>query len=171
MYKQAMNGKVDAGTGAIPVGPSIPLWLYVGLTTTLFVIWGASFGGGLWQQEGYWGMQWQHLMFEGMCHQIPDRSFWIGGQPMAVCARCLGVYTALFLFAAVVPWIQAASRLSDRYLRTFLVGVLAANAMDVLASISGLWQNIPITRFVLGSGIGGLAILYLINKTSDHGYK
>lgn len=39
-----------------------------------------------------------------VCHQRPERSFRLAGQPMAVCARCLGMYagaaaTALLLMA------------------------------------------------------------------------
>lgn len=30
------------------------------------------------------------------CHQQPDRSFWILGYPVALCARCLGFYTGVF---------------------------------------------------------------------------
>lgn len=27
-----------------------------------------------------------------VCHQIPERSFWISALPLAVCARCFGLY-------------------------------------------------------------------------------
>ena len=30
--------------------------------------------------------------FSLICHQRPERSFWIFGAPVAVCARCLGLY-------------------------------------------------------------------------------
>ena len=30
--------------------------------------------------------------FALVCHQRPERSFWIFGAPVAVCARCLGIY-------------------------------------------------------------------------------
>src|ERR1700761_8410929 len=30
--------------------------------------------------------------FSSLCHQNPDRSFLIRGVPVAVCARCLGIY-------------------------------------------------------------------------------
>ncbi|HKD76997.1 MAG TPA: DUF2085 domain-containing protein, partial [Ktedonobacterales bacterium] len=33
-----------------------------------------------------------HGGFALVCHQQPGRSFWIFGAPVAVCARCLGIY-------------------------------------------------------------------------------
>src|SRR5262245_39522704 len=33
--------------------------------------------------------------FRRVCHQIPERSFFIAGLPMAVCARCAGAYAGL----------------------------------------------------------------------------
>lgn len=32
------------------------------------------------------------------CHQQPDRTFWILGYPAALCCRCLGFYTGVFIF-------------------------------------------------------------------------
>ena len=32
------------------------------------------------------------LAYRPVCHQIPDRSLILGGQPFAVCARCTGLY-------------------------------------------------------------------------------
>jgi uncharacterized membrane protein len=33
------------------------------------------------------------------CHRIPERCYWVAGEPMAVCARCLGVWVGLFTMA------------------------------------------------------------------------
>lgn len=35
-------------------------------------------------------------LFSGSCHQMPDRSFWIMGYPMALCSRCTGIYAGSF---------------------------------------------------------------------------
>jgi uncharacterized membrane protein len=35
--------------------------------------------------------------FEPFCHQQPGRSWHLQGYPMAVCARCVGLYTGLLL--------------------------------------------------------------------------
>ena len=31
-------------------------------------------------------------LLSNACHQSPDRSFWLLGYPVSLCARCLGVY-------------------------------------------------------------------------------
>jgi uncharacterized membrane protein len=36
-----------------------------------------------------------------VCHQLPERSLWIAGAPLPVCARCTGVYGGAFLALAL----------------------------------------------------------------------
>lgn len=33
-----------------------------------------------------------------ICHQLPERSIFIGGQPLPFCARCTGIYGSVFIF-------------------------------------------------------------------------
>lgn len=59
-----------------------------------------------------------YLFFSPICHQIPERSFFVFGHQLPVCARCAGIYAGalvgsffarekspspLFLVAAVTP--------------------------------------------------------------------
>ena len=37
--------------------------------------------------------------FAGLCHQLPERSFSIGGHTLAVCHRCTGIYSGLAIGA------------------------------------------------------------------------
>ena len=37
------------------------------------------------------------LVFDTVCHQLPARAIHIEGNPMAVCARCAGIYSGLAL--------------------------------------------------------------------------
>ena len=46
------------------------------------------------------------LFFSPVCHQIPDRSFHISGYPIAVCARCSGIYIGFLLGIIVYPFFQ-----------------------------------------------------------------
>ena len=46
-----------------------------------------------------------YSFFSFLCHQMPDRSFWLGGHQLAVCSRCFGVYFGLFAgFLAYPLW-------------------------------------------------------------------
>ncbi len=35
---------------------------------------------------------WLYFVFSFVCHQQPERSLWLAGLPLAVCARCAGIY-------------------------------------------------------------------------------
>jgi hypothetical protein len=41
--------------------------------------------------------------FRGVCHQLPLRSFAVAGLPMAICARCAGIYAG----ASVGAWVRS----------------------------------------------------------------
>ena len=36
-----------------------------------------------------------NFIFSNCCHQNPERSFWLAGYPVSLCARCLGVYLSI----------------------------------------------------------------------------
>ena len=85
--------------------------------------------------------------FSPVCHQDPARSFWILGAPVAVCARCLGIY----LGAAVGAWIPA----RRKTLLLALAIAAAANLADVITEAGGLHGNWMSVRFGLGFALGG----------------
>lgn len=84
--------------------------------------------------------------FSPVCHQDPARSFWILGAPVAVCARCLGIY----LGAAVGAWIPAPRRVAV----SFLAAAAAVNGLDVLTETAGIHGNWLGVRFALGLALG-----------------
>ena len=84
--------------------------------------------------------------FSPVCHQDPARSFWILGAPMAVCARCLGIY----LGAAVGAWMPAPRRLLLSGLALFA----ALNLADVLTEAAAWHGNWKLTRLLLGALLG-----------------
>ena len=93
--------------------------------------------------------------FSRLCHQDPARSFFIGGAPVAVCARCLGIYCGvalgMFLRLGKVP----AFRL--------LAVALLVNLADVGSGLLHWHGNMPVTRFWLGLmlGVAAGSILFL----------
>ena len=84
--------------------------------------------------------------FSPVCHQDPARSFWIFGAPVAVCARCLGIY----LGAAVGAWIPAPRRILLSGLGVFA----ALNLADVLSEAAAWHGSWKLTRLLLGALLG-----------------
>jgi len=84
-----------------------------------------------------------------VCHQDPARSFWILGAPMAVCARCFGIYTgaAVASFAARV-----------RRARGMLLIAIVVNAADVVGEVAGMHGDWQWVRFALGIALGAAAM-------------
>ena len=96
------------------------------------------------------------LFFSPVCHQDPARSFWIFGAPVAVCARCLGIY----LGAAAGAWIPASRRLLLSGLALFA----ALNLADVLTEAAAWHGNWKLVRFVLGALMGMVAASLVANS-------
>jgi uncharacterized membrane protein len=47
-----------------------------------------------------------YFFFSGTCHQIPARSFHAWGAPLAVCARCTGVYAGFLAGTLAFPLVH-----------------------------------------------------------------
>lgn len=80
------------------------------IVTALASPWLAAHQHGVWADVGY-------ATLAPACQQGPLRSVWLWGYPMALCARCLGIYTGTmgFCFRAVarpadrLPWAMVAA--------------------------------------------------------------
>ena len=94
--------------------------------------------------------------FSPVCHQDPTRSFWIFGAPVAVCARCIGIY----LGAAVGAWIPAPRRMLLQGLGLFA----ALNLADVLTEAATIHGNWKLTRLLLGALLGLAAAALVANS-------
>jgi len=84
--------------------------------------------------------------FSFVCHEIPERSFWIANEPAAICIRCFGIYSGA-VFGALF-------RLRVGIARKFLLIAALLNAADVWAETWGVHGNVPALRFLLGLLLG-----------------
>ena len=87
--------------------------------------------------------------FALICHQRPERSFWIFGTQVAVCARCFGVYLGVA--------IGLMFRTSRRVALRLLAAAAVFNLADAVAELSGLHGNWLVFRFALGILLGAAA--------------
>ena len=94
-----------------------------------------------------------------ICHQRPDRSFFIDGHQLPVCARCTGIYLSswagLVVFAAfkltrgwrpipIDPW---------RAGRLILITAIPT-AVSLASGTLGVWDGANITRAILALPFG-----------------
>lgn len=88
-----------------------------------------------------------HAFFSLICHQNPDRSWSIFGEPLAVCIRCTSIYAGFLV--ALVARVPADSR--------FLKAALAASVGEFLLARAGLDFEIPraLTGLALGLSAAG----------------
>ena len=101
-----------------------------------------------------------HRAFAFVCHQRPDRTFSLFGFPIAVCARCLGIY----LGAAIGLLLRTSRSLALR----LLFAAAALNALDAATELAGLHGNWMPLRFVLGALLGSAAALLISSSLTEY---
>jgi len=92
---------------------------------------------------GPWGAP-LYAAFGWICHQQPERSWHLAGEPLAVCVRCLGLYLGA-LGGAVLRF---------GFSRRLLVATALLLAGDWAAESAGLLGPRPIARFLIGAAAG-----------------
>jgi len=116
-------------------------------------------GHPLWGQAIYQG-------FSHVCHQIPERSFFIGKHQFAVCARCTGLYAGFALATVVYPLIRSL-RQTEAPSRKWLFIAATPLAIDFTLGYFGIWNNTHFSRFTTGALLGAVAVLYIMPGLID----
>ena len=94
-----------------------------------------------------------------ICHQRPERSFFLAGHQFPVCARCTGLYlsAALGLMGWVAIKIADRNRprpIDPRIARNVLIVVALPTVISVASGALGVWDGSNITRAVLALPLG-----------------
>ncbi len=76
-----------------------------------------------------------------LCHQLPDRSFYLDSYPMPVCARCMGINVGKVLGASVFPFRDARGELGRESLNDSLGSILLHGLMMTPLAVDGLVQK------------------------------
>lgn len=104
-----------------------------------------------------------YTIFSPHCHQIPERCFHIAGHPLAVCARCLGVYLGFFLGALIYPWRRRDALPSLAALAVFSLPM----ALDVAGNLFQFWTS-PLGLRLAAGGVWGIVLpWYFIPGTAE----
>jgi uncharacterized membrane protein len=98
--------------------------------------------------------------FALVCHQRAERSFFLFGGSVAVCARCLGIY-----LGAVAGLLVCVPRpIAWRW----LIAAVSINAIDWLAELGGMHSNWTAARFALGIALGVAASMLVAARSDEH---
>ena len=99
--------------------------------------------------------------FSVACHQMPERSFHVSGFPLAVCARCFGMYVGCGLGILLYPLLRPLARPEAPW-RGWLLAAALPTAVDFALGLLGIWPNTHLSRFVTGALLGAVAAFYIV---------
>jgi uncharacterized membrane protein len=113
----------------------------------------------------FWGFT-IYRSFSYVCHQIPERSFFIAGHQFAVCARCTGLYAGFAAATFVYPLVRSLRRVSAPP-RKWLFIAAAPLAIDFALGFFGIWDNTHSSRFLTGALLGSVSVFYVMPGLMD----
>jgi uncharacterized membrane protein len=104
--------------------------------------------------------------FRVACHQLDARSFHVAGEPLAVCARCFGLYVGALAGIAAYPLARALTR-RDLPARGWLLAAAAPTSVDFALGFFGVWENTHASRFLTASLLGFAVAFYVVPGLVD----
>jgi len=99
-----------------------------------------------------------YLLFKPTCHQLAQRSIFLWGHQMPVCARCAGVWFSLMIFGYIATIILYIKTFRPLSLKLFLISLLPL-ALDGLSQLTGLRESTNTIRLITGA-IVGISIIW-----------
>ncbi len=104
--------------------------------------------------------------FAAVCHQLPERSYFIAGHKLAVCSRCTGVYAGFVLTLLLYPLIRPL-RSIDWPPPVWLVLAAVPLAIDFGLTFLGIWENTHTSRLLTGVLLGGVSVFYVMPGVAE----
>ena len=104
--------------------------------------------------------------FGTLCHQIPERSYFIEGHKLAVCARCTGIYAG-FAFTLLFYPLLRSLRNTATPPRSLLILAALPLAIDFSLTFFGVWENTHTSRLLTGLLLGSVAVFYVMPGVID----
>jgi uncharacterized membrane protein len=108
--------------------------------------------------------------FSYVCHQIPERSLFIAGHPLAVCSRCAGIYIGFAVALPFYPLLRSLRDVETPQRKWLVMGALPL-ALDFSLGFLGVWQNTHLSRFATGALLGAVAVFYVMPGLADLGLR
>ena len=104
--------------------------------------------------------------FDVLCHQRPERSYFIDGHKLAVCSRCTGVYAGFAFTLLLYPLIRSL-RTTTTPPRSWLLLAAVPLGIDFSLTFFGIWENTHTSRLLTGALLGSAAVFYVVPGLMD----
>jgi uncharacterized membrane protein len=104
--------------------------------------------------------------FRPACHQISERSFHLAGFPLAVCARCTGLYVGALAGVALYPLARRVAR-TDAPPRAWLILAAVPTTVDFALGFFHVWENTHWSRFSTALLLGAASAFYIVPGLVD----
>ena len=106
-----------------------------------------------------------HSLFSHLCHQKSERCFGFGRSHLAVCSRCIGIYSGM-TGSCAIAWLQAKKVFTLKPWVGMILGISAiANLLDFGFEWFGFYQNTIWTRALLGLLTGISLVLFVLLRS------
>ena len=114
-------------------------------------------------------MPWNYVYSVGdrMCHQLNDRSFFINGNEMPLCSRCIGIWLGLVIGLGFMLLYRI--NLDERFLWLIIIG-FGPIGLDGVAQFFGFWDSSNAIRLITGllaGGTCGITIGVILDEIKD----
>ncbi len=100
------------------------------------------------------------------CHQQAERSFHFDGFPLAVCARCFGLYAGALAGLLAYPLVRPLGR-TDAPARAWLLAAALPTSVDFALGVLGVWENTHLSRFLTALLLGLTVAFFVMPGLSD----
>jgi len=104
--------------------------------------------------------------FAVLCHQRPDRSYFIDGHKLAVCSRCTGLYAGFVITLLLYPLIRSLRTTTTPPSRWLLLAAVPLG-IDFSLTFVGIWENTHTSRLLTGALLGSVAVFYVVPGLMD----
>jgi uncharacterized membrane protein len=101
-----------------------------------------------------------------ICHQRPERSFFLHGRQLPVCARCTGLYLGAAMDAPVALF--AATALAARSARAMFAIAALPTAITWTVEFAGLAHFSNVARFATAVPLGSVAAWLVLGELRGH---
>lgn len=97
-------------------------------------------------------------LYATVCHQRPEKTFFISGNRFLVCARCTGIYFGALVISLLSIFFFRKISFGIKLLYVSMVPMLA----DVVMTTLGIYSYVKLISFVTGLFFGSVVFIYIL---------